>query len=152
MRAARVKAVIVPSRQLITGAAVALAIATAWIALTAASGKAYHLAPVMAAAAPGFVVMAGRRAARPSALSVALTGLGAVGVGWLFVFAAGIEPTVTVLPRQPGGVPAEVVLGAVFGAALGALLTTQQRGARRRLREPFSGRTGRRDDGEPEGG
>lgn len=94
-----------------------------WVALTALTGKTYHLAPLIAAAAPAVVVGArwgSERPGRSAALASAL-GLSAVAAGWAAMTALGITPAATIVDDQPGGVSGEVAIGALLGAALGAL-------------------------------
>lgn len=117
------------------GLAAALAVAGLWIALTAATGKTYHLAPVVAAAVPALVagVFSNTElAGRSTALAVA-AGLAAVAIGWVLIEALGITPTATVLEAQPGGVHGEVVVGALLGA-VGAALYLARRALLRRAR------------------
>jgi hypothetical protein len=100
---------------------VSAVIAGAWVGLTAWTGKTYHLAPVLAAAAPGYVArFAGWPSrSRAAVLGLAVVGGGAVGGGWSAIVAAGIEPTATLVHGQPGGVLVEVVVGALLGVVLG---------------------------------
>ena len=92
-------------------------IAALWIALTAATGKTYHLAPPLVAAAPGAVIRL-RAPAPASAPAVVASGLMTVAVGWLAIVVLQIEPPATVIAGQPGGVIAEVIVGALAGALL----------------------------------
>lgn len=110
------------------GAALAgLPVAALWVVLTAATGKTYHLAPLIAAALPGVLAAAqaaprgaaGRSPRRTAALAAVAGGL-AVAAGWAAIVAAEIEPTATLVAEQPGGVTGEVVAGAIAGAAAGA--------------------------------
>lgn len=93
-------------------------VAVGWFALTAATGKTYHLAPLIAAAAPGALrralgVPAGTKAA-------VAAGFAAVLIGSLGILIAGVEPTATLWPGQPGGVRGEVAAFAALGLAIGA--------------------------------
>ena len=96
--------------------AVAVSIDAAWVLLTAATGKTYHLAPLLAATAPGFVMRARPRPRLP-ALAIGVIG---VAVGWLLIVLSGIAPTATIVDGQPGGVAGEVVAFAALGLAIGA--------------------------------
>lgn len=117
------------------GLAAALAVAGLWIALTAATEKTYHLAPVIAAAAPALVAGAFSHPVLParSAVLAVAAGLIAVVVGWALIEALDIAPSATILDDQPGGVRGEVVVGALLGAA-GAALYLARRALPRRAR------------------
>ena len=106
------------ARALAAGIGFAIAATAVWVALTAATGKTYHLAPIVIAAAPGITARAAEREVSWSV--VAATGLIAVAVGWAVIVATNIEPTATLAEGQPGGVEGEVVLGALIGAAISA--------------------------------
>ena len=87
------------------------------MALNAATGKTYHLAPLLAAAAPGVL----RRALDAPAPRAAVTaGLIAVLIGYGGLLVAGIEPPFTLWQGQPGGVCVEVATFAALGLAIGA--------------------------------
>jgi hypothetical protein len=95
---------------------VALAVDGAWVLLTAATGKTYHLAPLIAAAAPG-VLLRGREDRRRPTLAIAAL---AVAIGWTVIVVTGVEPSATILPGQPGGVTGEVVSFGLVGIAVSA--------------------------------
>lgn len=59
---------------------------------------------------------------RPPLAALLASGLGLTALGWLAIVALGIEPTVTFLRDQPGGVPGEVVAMAVIGVVAALLL------------------------------
>jgi hypothetical protein len=91
-------------------------IAALWIALTALTGKTYHLAPLLVAAAPGILARSGPRLRRRATWSGVATTLAA----WLVIAAAGLEPSATIIEHQPGGVPLETAAFGALGAAIGA--------------------------------
>ena len=110
-------------RSLAFGVALAILLVGVWVALTAVTGKTYHLAPVLAAAAPAWGArLSGVVVAPPDRLLALAAGVLVVAAGWAAIVLAGIEPTTTVIHDQPGGVPAEVAVGALAGAALSALV------------------------------
>lgn len=123
-----------PSREtivaLLVGAAVALAVAAVWVLLTGLTGKTYHLAPPIAAAAPGAVLHLQARGGseRVRALVIA-TVIGALAVllGWSIIAAAGFDLGSTVIADQPGGVDGEVLTGGLIGLAVGAYLGRDRR-------------------------
>lgn len=88
----------------------------AWVGLTAATGKTYHVAPLLAAAAPGFLLRGHPRWRGPALVIGAI----AVAGGWLLIVLAGIAPTATIVQGQPGGVGGEVIAFAALGLAVGA--------------------------------
>jgi hypothetical protein len=87
-----------------------------WLLLTSATGKTYHLAPLLAGAAPGLLL---RRSASARLLGLAM-GAATVAIGWAAIVLAGIEPTATIMRAQPGGVAGEVVGLGLIGLAVGA--------------------------------
>jgi hypothetical protein len=91
-------------------------VAALWIALTSLTGKTYHLAPLLVAAAPGIVAGRGPGSRRHATWAGAAT----MAAGWLVIVVAGIEPTATIVDHQPGGVPLETALLGALGAAIGA--------------------------------
>ena len=105
-----------------SGTATAVVVAAVWVALTATTGKTYHLAPPLIAAAPGAVGWSRAAAPLPSGRLVAACGLAATALGWLAIAAGHIEPEATLFAAQPGGVLGETALGALVGAAAGAWL------------------------------
>jgi hypothetical protein len=113
---------------LAAGIGFALAATAAWVALTAATGKTYHLAPIVIAAAPGIAARATER--EVSWTVAAATGLAAVAAGWAVIVAADIEPSAMLVEGQPGGVEGEVVVGALIGAAISAFAARRPRVAR----------------------
>jgi hypothetical protein len=103
------------------GATVALAFAAGWVALTAATGATYHLAPPIVAAAPGVVAWAGGGGRSPvESVVLAVIGLLVAVLGWAVILATGNEPNATIVKDLPGGVWGEVVVGALLGALAGA--------------------------------
>jgi hypothetical protein len=103
--------------------------AALWVALTALTGKTYHLAPLLVAMAPSalsLVSVGGSTRQRARRLLPA-AGIVTVAAGWLVIALAGIEPEATFIPRQPGGVLGEVVAGALVGAVAGGVLLERQR-------------------------
>lgn len=117
----------VPVAGVTLATALAALLAGAWVLLTAATGKTYHLAPLLAAAAPAAVVFTQGDGRLPPAWLVAAIGLAAAAAGWLVILAAGIKPTATFVPGQPGGVWLEVAGGGLFGAAVAGLLVAARR-------------------------
>jgi hypothetical protein len=88
----------------------------AWLLLTRATGKTYHLAPLLVGAAPGVLL---RR--RPSGRLLGLAiGTAAVAIGWAALVLSGIEPSATIVHAQPGGVAGEVAVLGLIGLAVGA--------------------------------
>jgi hypothetical protein len=87
-----------------------------WVGLTAYTGKTYHVAPLLVAAAPG--ILARRAAAPPRGAFWA--GLATFAAGWVVILVAGIEPSATMFAHQPGGVAAETAAFGALGAAVGA--------------------------------
>lgn len=116
-------------RPLLLGAALALLFSAAWVALTAVSGKTYHLAPLLIAATPGWVLRWAHEADEkplpeafvPSRL-VAVTGISVVAVasGWLAVRAGGADPGVTIVPDLPGGTTGEAIAFTLLGLFVAA--------------------------------
>lgn len=110
---------------LLGGAALLLGATAIWVALTLATDRTYHLAPVVIAAAPGVAARALERKI-PTGLAL-IPGLVAVAVGWALIVAADAEPTATLAEDQPGGVTGEVVIGALVGAAGSVLVAGSHR-------------------------
>ena len=113
---------------LAAGVGLALVAAAVWVGLTAATGKTYHLAPIVIAAVPGIAARAAER--RVSWTLAAATGLIAVAAGWAAIVAADAEPTATLAEGQPGGVEGEVVVGALIGATIAAFAARRSGAAR----------------------
>jgi hypothetical protein len=90
--------------------------AALWVGLTAQTGKTYHVAPLLVAAAPG-VLARGVGVSPPAAVTA---GLVTFAAGWLAILAAGIEPSATLFAHQPGGVAVETLAFGALGAAVGA--------------------------------
>lgn len=109
---------------LLGGFAAALALAGAWVGLTAATGSTYHLAPLIVAAAPAVLARAAEAAVSPIAAVVA--GAIAAAAGWVAIVIAGVEPTATVIADQPGGVAGEVVVAGIVGLAIGYLVLVRR--------------------------
>ena len=94
-----------------------LPIAVAWVALTMSTGKTYHLAPAIVAAAPPYLWRAADRArSRAPLIAGPATGIAA----WLVLVAFGQVPSATLVPGQPGGVWPEAALAIALGVAVGA--------------------------------
>lgn len=110
-----------PRRQLVTGVLTAAGIVVLWVGLTALTGKTYHLAPLLAALAPGLSVrlLGAARRSYPLATSAALLGAAIAALGWGLIVAWGIEPSATIVGDQPGGVAGEVLAALVIGSAAG---------------------------------
>ena len=87
-----------------------------WVALTATIGKTYHLAPLLAAAAPGVLA----RLLKMPTTAAAGAGLVAATAGWVAILGLGIEPTATLVSGQPGGVRLETALFLAVGVLIGA--------------------------------
>lgn len=127
------------ARPLVMGAALALLFAAAWVALTAATGKTYHAAPLVVAAAPGWTLCwwheAAERELSPdvvarTAVLVALVGAAGVAAGALAIFGTGTHPSATILPDQPGGVTGETAFFAALGLFVSARSVTRASCAR----------------------
>ena len=94
-------------------------LAALWVALTALDGRTYHLAPLIAAAAPGVAArILGARAA-VIVRSVVAAGLLTAAIAWAAIEVLGIVPSTTLWDGQPGGVRAEVAAAALAGALVG---------------------------------
>lgn len=108
------------SGALLVGVGAAVVVVAAWVLLTWATGKTYHLAPLVVAAAPGFVLgLDARRSGSTVALAAALGALTAFA-GWAIIELAGFDLGSTFFSGQPGGVTGEVVTAAAVGLAIGA--------------------------------
>jgi hypothetical protein len=117
------------TRPLILGAALALLSAAAWVALTAVTGKTYHVAPLVVAAAPGWVLRwwheaEGRElpsgASALTSVLVAVIGAASVAAGSLAILATGTHLSATIIPDQPGGVVGETVFFSALGLFVSA--------------------------------
>lgn len=114
-----------PVRQAsLTGIGVALMIGGGWIALTAATGKTYHLAALLGALAPSLTVRAvlGTRLGVAGGLLLGAVGAGLMLAAWGGIVALGIEPTATLADGIPGEVFGEVLIGALAGLLGSGLL------------------------------
>jgi hypothetical protein len=89
------------ARQVAVAIVSVVLIDVAWLLLTSATGKTYHLAPLLAGAAPGVL---SRRSAGARLLGLLAISAAAVATGWGAIVLAGIEPSATVVRAQPGGV------------------------------------------------
>ncbi len=109
---------------LLAGIAVALVVGGAWIALTAATGKTYHLAPLLGAVGPGLTVrsLLGTRLGWMSGLALGGAGAALMIGCWGIILALDIEPTTTIADGIPGDVLGEVIIGAAAGAVISAFL------------------------------
>lgn len=105
-----------------TGVLAAIGIVILWVALTALTGKTYHLAPLLAALAPGAAarMLGATRRSLPVAAAAALLGAAVAAIGWGLIVAWGVEPAATIVDGQPGGVAGEVLAGIALGSAVGA--------------------------------
>jgi hypothetical protein len=119
----------VSARPIVLGAAAALAFAALWVGLTALTGNTYHLAPLVVAAVPGWMLRLWHEAAgQPLAEdaeahavgAVVATGVSAVALGWIAIAAGGSAPTATILSDQPAGVPGEIVFFMALGLFIAA--------------------------------
>jgi hypothetical protein len=98
-----------------------------WLGLTALDGRTYHLAPALIAAAPAIAArLLGLPADRRGvvAATLALAGVVTALAAWGLLELAGILPTATLWAGQPGGVRAEIAVGAVLGALAGTLASS----------------------------
>ena len=106
---------------MILGGAAFLAAATAvWVALTLATDRTYHLAPVVIAIAPGVIARASER--RIGFVLASIPRLVATAIGWAIILAADAQPTATLWEGQSGGGEGEVIVGAGVGAAASTLI------------------------------
>ena len=108
----------------LTGLGVALLVGGGWIGLTAATGKTYHLAPLLGALAPALTLraVAGERVGVGAGGALGGVGAGLMLAAWGIIVALGIEPDATLAEGIPGDVFGEVVIGAAIGVlASGAL-------------------------------
>ena len=108
--------------------AVAAALGAVWVVLTSRTGVTYHLFPLLiVAAVPALprllweLTLTTRQAAFAAGAGLAVT-----AVGWLTIVALDVEPNATFVHGQPGGVPAEVAVLALIGAA-GSLWWSRRR-------------------------
>lgn len=110
----------------LTGIGVALAVGGGWIALTAATGKTYHLAPLLGAIAPALTIRAvlGTRIGASSGLVLGTLGAALMLGAWGLIVALDIEPHATLADGIPGDVFGEVVIGAAIGLVASVLLHT----------------------------
>lgn len=112
----------------VVGLAVVAVVTAIWVALTAATGQAYHLFPLVIGAAGA----AAARYASPSAMRApegivtAAAGLVGVGSGWLVLRLVDRWPSATFLEDQPGGLGAETIVFAVAGALIGLWYATRR--------------------------
>ena len=113
---------------LLLGFGAALALSAVWVGLTAWTAQTYHLAPVLVAAAPGFVAWSGGgaplRYGPPGSFAL---GAAAAALGWIAIVVVGIEPTAALVDDQLGGVVGEVVVGGLLGGLIGAGLVLRRR-------------------------
>lgn len=112
------------------GLAAAAGIVVLWVGLTALTGNTYHLAPLLAALAPGLSVrlLDAARRSYPLAAAAALLGASVSALAWGLIVAWGIEPTATIVSNQPGGVTGEVLVGILIGSAAGVAALRPVRG------------------------
>lgn len=118
-----------PRLAALTGIGVALLVGGGWIALTAATGKTYHLAPLLGALAPALTPRAvfGTRLGATSGLVLGSVGAALMLGAWGLIVALDIQPGATLADNIPGEVFGEVVIGAVLGFAISGLLHAQRR-------------------------
>ena len=114
---------------ILTGLAVALVIGGAWIALTAATGKTYHLAPLLGALGPALTARSilGTRLGWLTGLTLGGAGALLMLTSWGIIVALDMEPTATLTDGIPGGVLGEVVIGGAAGAIISALIHNRRR-------------------------
>ena len=108
---------------LLAGAAIALVLSAAWVALSLQTGLNHHLFPLVIAAAPlglpgvlGTAPLATREAVAGTAI-----GLAAVWGTWLLFVLMDEGPTATFIHGQPGGALGEAVVLSVAGGLLAYL-------------------------------
>ena len=106
------------------GIGVAVLIGGGWIALTAATGKTYHLAPLLGAIAPALTIRAvvSTRIGALSGFVLGTLGAGLMLAAWGIILALDIEPDTTIADGIPGDVFGEVVIGAAIGLVASALI------------------------------
>ena len=101
---------------MILGGAAFLAAATAvWVALTLATDRTYHLAPVVIAIAPGVIARASER--RIGFVLASIPRLVATAIGWAIFLAAGVANS-----RSPSVSCAEDLTSACSNFVLALLL------------------------------
>ncbi|MGI9659597.1 MAG: hypothetical protein ACR2OD_11860 [Gaiellaceae bacterium] len=113
----------------LTGIGVALAVGGGWIALTAATGKTYHLAPLLGTIAPALTIRAVTSIRVGGLSGLALGAIGALLMlgAWGIIVALHIEPHATLAEGIPGDVFGEVVIGAAIGVVTSILLHKRAR-------------------------
>ena len=121
-----------PARaSLATGVGVAIVVVVVWVGLTAATGKTYHLASLLATVAPGLLArtMAGKLGWAVGLIGAQLGFMIAL-VGWGIIVTIDEEPTAVLFAGQPGGVFGEVLGGALIGGAIALLVHIRPRTTR----------------------
>lgn len=103
----------------LTGVGVAILVGGLWIALTAATSKTYHLAPLLGAIAPALTVRAvmGTKLGWLSGLALGSIGAAFMFGAWGIILALDIEPATTLTEGIPGDVFGEVVIGSALAVA-----------------------------------
>ncbi len=103
----------------VTGVGVAIIVGGLWIALTAATSKTYHLAPLLGAIAPALTVRAvmGTKLGWLSGLALGSIGAAFMLGAWGTILALDIEPATTLTEGIPGDVFGEVVIGSALAVA-----------------------------------
>jgi hypothetical protein len=93
-----------------------------FVVLTARTGTAYHLFPLLIAFFPGGLprLLTERPITAREAMIAIVLGVAAVAGVWLTLVLLDELPSATLLEDQPGGVAGEFVLFGLLGAALGA--------------------------------
>ena len=117
-----------PAFSVVVGLVVVAVVTTIWVALTAATGQAYHLFPlVIGAAGASAARYASPGAMRaPEGIVAAAIGLVGVGIGWLVLQLVDSWPSATFIEDQPGGLEAETIAFAVAGALIGLWYATRR--------------------------
>ncbi len=117
-----------PAFSVVVGVVVVAVVTVIWVALTAATGQAYHLFPLVIGAAGAtaarYALPSAMRA--PEAIAAAAIGLVGVGVGWLVLQLVDHWPSATFIEDQPGGIEAETIVLAVAGALIGLWYATRR--------------------------
>ncbi len=98
-----------------------------WVALTAFDGRTYHLAPLIAAAAPGLAARFLGLRVEPAILSLAIVGIAACAAAWALIELLDLVPSATLWQGQPGGVCGEVAVSAAIGGLVGTLVSRPPR-------------------------
>ncbi len=105
------------------GLLVALLFAALWVGLTLRTGVTYHLFPLAIGVLPALVAYrvfeAKSRSWWPGPIGLVPVGPAIVALAWGVLELLNETPTATFIHDQPGGVPAEVAVLGLAGAAVG---------------------------------